>query len=263
MMRFIGLVMSILFLGFFSFVGNQNNAFAQVFLDQSTASVCMSVDVRASITGLNDIAMFAQGEDGQSGALYRGVATFTLEANAPVELTVTQISLVNGVAALTTSVDIDGGGPSYRTSGTGSHFAQHDITVTARLGAISDQLAGQYSAQAILTVVPQITLTNSCYVVEVIDSPVETEPFQVVAESNDQITAEALFEQEHQYLVAQIDATIPPQLRWALTAPQGPAQFPFLVEYLAWVQRDVVVLTDRGRYWWMFPIQQLQGQDKK
>ncbi len=223
---------------------------AQV-LEQDTATVCMSVDVRASITGLDDITLSAQGKDGDAGTLYVGSDEFTLESNAPVQIEVTGIQLSNGPSVLNTNFKIDGGQASLITGDSGTYVGTHTITASARLGAISEQLAGDYSATVVVTVIPLVSEIQVCE--EVVDEQsIETKNTeqQLAEDSNESDTTGG--DGSTNYLVDHIDSTIPPELWQLINSGRNLDRYPYLQEFLRWREQANRPLSSEARYWWMF-----------
>lgn len=221
-------------------------------LDSDSARVCMSVDVRASVRGFDDITLVAEDVDGSSGADYIGSDTFTLESNAPVQVEVAGIELSNGAYTVSSRFDIDGQGSSFITDGDGSHFGEHVFTVRASLGSVSEQLAGEYTARVVLTVVPLLVVEpQPCPEVAVQPEPVPAGVEEAQAEQ-DYAEAQSLLA-ERAAMAAMIAADAPEQLQWAMQAPEGELLFPHLEEFEAWQAGETPVLSDEARYWWMFP----------
>ena len=233
-----------------SIVSLVNPAEAQM-LDRETVTVCMNVDVRASITGLNDIKLSAQGKDGDAGTLYVGSDEFTLESNAPVQLEVTGIQLSNGPSVLNTDFAIDGGHATLITGNKETYVGTHKITASARLGAISEQLAGEYSATVVVTVVPLVSEIEVCEEV-VVEKPAEPESsITQLAEGSDESNTDSDTGNTN-YLVEHIDSTIPPELWQLINSGRGLDRYPHLEEFLRWREQANRPLSSEARYWWMF-----------
>ncbi|MFT5936353.1 MAG: hypothetical protein ACI85S_001417 [Pseudohongiellaceae bacterium] len=132
---------------------------------------CMSESVSATITGLEDFVLNASALDGSANARYEGGDAFELQANAPVYLTVSGQSLTQGTTSLATAYTIDGQADVIAAGGYGSVTQSHQIHASAILGAISAQLAGEYSGTIVVTVTPQLPMLPYCE----IERP-ETEP---------------------------------------------------------------------------------------
>jgi len=236
-----------------SIVSLVNPSEAQV-LDQETVTVCMSVDVRASITGLDDIKLSAQGKDGDAGTLYVGSDEFTLESNAPVQIEVTGIKLSNGPSVLNTVFRIDGGQATLISGDNGTYVGTHSITASARLGAISEQLAGDYSATVVVTVIPLVSEIEVCEEV-VIEQSTESESVEqhLAEKSTESNTASS--DESTNDLVEHIDSTIPAELWQLINSGRDLDRYPYLEEFLRWRQQANQPLSNEARYWWMFQKQ--------
>jgi len=120
------------------------------------ATVCFSIGVYASLTGLDDFTLTPMGQDGATGSLYSGDDLFQLQSNGPVRVRATGSGLYNGDMHIETIYQIDGGGSLMDTTPLQTHEGEHTLQAMAILGNISDQAAGQYAGQVTLTVTPQI-----------------------------------------------------------------------------------------------------------
>lgn len=134
---------------------------ADAVLDRQSAELCMDVAVQARVTGLEDFELVTEEKNGSSGARYSGTDMFEVESNAPIRLIVNGTNLSNGISDLDTQYLLDGQQGNVET-GNGVHNAIHSIEAQTALGDISDQLAGQYTAQVSITVVPLIGSSRSC-----------------------------------------------------------------------------------------------------
>ncbi|MFT5113406.1 MAG: hypothetical protein ACI8P9_002737 [Parasphingorhabdus sp.] len=123
---------------------------------------CMSESVSASITGLEDFLLNTSALSGSANASYEGGDVFELQANAPVYLSVSGQSLTQGTTSLATAYTIDGQADVIAAGGYGSHTQSHQIHASALLGAISAQLAGEYSGTIVVTVTPQLPILPLC-----------------------------------------------------------------------------------------------------
>lgn len=121
---------------------------------QDTATVCMQVGAQAELTGLDNIALSPQGVDGAAGTQYTGSDAFQLSSNVPVRVLIESERLSNNASSISTKVLLDGISQFYDTETGVPHDAEHELTVTATLGAISSQLAGHYETTVVLTVIP-------------------------------------------------------------------------------------------------------------
>lgn len=129
---------------------------------QSSATICLSVGVTASISGFDDFQLAAIDGDGSAGAIYEGMDTFHLQSNAPVRVVVEAESLGNGSDSIETLYSIDGSSHYYDTQGDMGHDAEHSFVARAQLGRISSQPAGNYSALVTLTVIPLVGGAAGC-----------------------------------------------------------------------------------------------------
>jgi len=122
----------------------------------SDATVCFSIGVYASLTGLDDFVLTPMGADGGNGSLYSGKDVFHLQSNGPVRVRATGSGLYNGDMHIETIYQIDSGGSLMDTTPLQTHQGNHTLHAMAILGRISDQAAGEYAGQVTLTVTPQI-----------------------------------------------------------------------------------------------------------
>jgi hypothetical protein len=118
-----------------------------------TANVTMNVALFSAITNLNDIILAASGTDGAQGTTYTGVATFDVESNGQVTIAIAGSDMVLGVDTLTTLYDLDAtAGISVDTAAGVAHYAQHSVEISADLGLISAQAAGEYAGSFSVTI---------------------------------------------------------------------------------------------------------------
>jgi len=129
---------------------------------ESSATICMSIGVRASISGFDNFELTTMDIDGTAGAIYRGSDSFHLESNAPVRVIIDGEPLSNGNDDIESLFSIDGSYSHFDTSAKGDHTGDHVFSAEAQLGRISSQLAGHYSSDVVLTVVPQIGDGGGC-----------------------------------------------------------------------------------------------------
>lgn len=129
---------------------------------EGSATVCMSIGVRASISGFDDFELSTTDIDGTAGAIYRGSDSFHLESNAPVRVLIDGEPLSNGSDTIESLYSIDGSYNSFDTAAKGDHNGDHVFSAAAQLGRISSQLSGDYSSDVVLTVVPQIGEGGGC-----------------------------------------------------------------------------------------------------
>ncbi len=128
----------------------------------SEATVCMNIGAQASLAGLDDFTLLPRGSDGTAGAIYEGEDNFSLEANAPVRVIIDGEYLSNGENDIGTIYTIDGSRNFFDTSSDGIHSETHTLLASAQLGRISQQRSGDYSANVILTVTPQLGGLGGC-----------------------------------------------------------------------------------------------------
>jgi LruC domain-containing protein len=122
---------------------------------QDRATVCMQLGTWAELTGLDPIKLTSQGVDGAAGTIYRGSDSFRLESNTAVRVHIDVDALSFGDNKLVTYADLDGIRQFFDTEANTPHNADHELTVSTQLGAISAQLAGSYQGLVTLTVMPQ------------------------------------------------------------------------------------------------------------
>ena len=125
-------------------------AFAE--LETGTSEASMNIPVFAAITGLEDFTMTTEGVAGAANASYEATETFNLESNAQVRVTLSGGDLENGGDTVTTNYSLDEGSTTLDTLADSVHNDSHTISATGTLGAISDQKAGDYTADVTLTV---------------------------------------------------------------------------------------------------------------
>ena len=122
-------------------------------LTNESANVTMNVALFAAITNLNDIILAASGTDGAQGTTYNGVATFGVESNGQVTIAIDGGDMVLGEDTLTTRYNLDStDGVSVDTAAGVVHSAQHSVAISADLGLISEQAAGEYAGSFSVTV---------------------------------------------------------------------------------------------------------------
>lgn len=130
-----------------------------------SATVCMSVGLMATLTGLDDIRLEpATGSvSGNARTAYSGGDTFRLSSNGAVAVMVTSNGVRNGNSVIGTTWRFDNNPAAFRlVTGDGPHDAEHRIDGTAVLGAISSQKAGAYTGVVTLTVTPEIGGLMGC-----------------------------------------------------------------------------------------------------
>ena len=129
---------------------------------ESNATVCLNIGAQASLSGLDDFHLAPLGLDGAAGTVYEGEDTFSLESNAPVRVIIDGNYLSNGESDIGTIYTIDGSRNYFDTASEGIHDSVHTISARAQLGRISQQRSGDYSANVILTVTPQVGGLGGC-----------------------------------------------------------------------------------------------------
>lgn len=230
-------------------------------LDQDAARVCMDVAVRAEITGLDDIKLSTSensgARDGDQGASYTGIDSFFLESNAPVRVFISAAPLSNGLDTLETLYEIDRGNDSLETDSSGSHAQFHELKVSATLGAISEQLAGQYSSSLVLTVVPQIAVRSSCIPTlkepegDTVDELLESEIELDLGSANWFPGGSNLIDDPFRRRNGV--SAVPEQFRRFIDQPNAEILFPLLIDYRLWLSDQSASLSEAASYWWMFP----------
>lgn len=230
-------------------------------LDEDAARVCLDIGVRAEIRGLEDIELsLADNQDrrdGDEGARYTGVDAFFLESNAPVRVLVSAGPLSNGLDVLTTNYEIDNSAAIFETKSNRGHSQEHQLNVSAQLGEISSQLAGEYRSTLVLTVIPQITNQRRCN-----PSTIAPEPELLEANIDAEVAFEKSMSSENQLgteelgrliLEEQVYSEIPQQFLELMELPNVDAVFPLLQEFRLWSSGSTPTLSEQARYWWMFP----------
>lgn len=127
------------------------------------ATVCMSVGLAASLTGLDNITLnpLSGNISGSASARYAGSDAFHLSSNGAVIVLVSGTGLQNGAYTLKPQYSVDGNPDRLVASGDG-HDADHTLTVSTMLGGISSQKAGAYTGTVTLTVTPEIGGLAGC-----------------------------------------------------------------------------------------------------
>lgn len=125
-------------------------AFAE--LDTGAAQASANVAIFAAITELDNFALAATGIDGAANATYAASEPFHLESNAPVRLTIAASSMTNGSDTISTIYRFENGTALLETEADSVHDQEHSLNVTSELGEISDQRAGDYAANVLITV---------------------------------------------------------------------------------------------------------------
>ncbi len=120
-------------------------------LDTGKAVVRMNVAEYAKITNLNDFILRTVDDDGSAGAVYSGFDNFNLESNTAVQVTLEGEQLTNGARKLSTKYSLNEKEMNFSTA-KGVHKGEHKVSASATLGNISDQEAGGYSANILITV---------------------------------------------------------------------------------------------------------------
>jgi hypothetical protein len=121
-------------------------------LDSDSAIVRLNVAKYAQVTGLDDFILNPISSDGAAESEYSGFDMFNLESNTAVSVSLSGEQLSNvGGDTIVTEYALDDGGMSFDTI-PGIHNDEHKVSAEATLGQISDQEAGDYSAQIVITV---------------------------------------------------------------------------------------------------------------
>ena len=128
--------------------GNSATVFGSV-----SGNVTMTIGLYASITGLDDFTLTTTDIDGSAGAVYDGADNFNVESNGQVRVVLSGANLTNGSDSVSTVYELDStGGTTFDTTSGVVHNASHSVSAAATLGAISDQLSGNYASTVTLTV---------------------------------------------------------------------------------------------------------------
>lgn len=129
---------------------------------EDSAVVCLSVGLTASLTNLNHITLTAQGTNGLAGAEFGGADQFDLESNGQVTIIIEQTLLTQDEHQIPLFTNIDAAPTQFVTEPENIHSSIHTLNVEARLGNISAQPAGDYSAEVTLIVTPLIGGGSGC-----------------------------------------------------------------------------------------------------
>lgn len=127
-----------------------------------SATVCLSVGMQASLTGLDDLVLSSAGVSGAPGTIYEGENLFSLESNGPVSVLVSSAGLSDGIDVIRPVYRLDGGEGRMDTAAEGAHNGEHRLTARYRIAQISAQRAGEYAGQVTLTVTPQLGGIAGC-----------------------------------------------------------------------------------------------------
>ncbi|MFA5353958.1 MAG: hypothetical protein WC291_07000 [Thermodesulfovibrionales bacterium] len=117
-------------------------------LATGTANVSAYVADYAAITGLGDITI--DPFTGTAGEEQSGSDMFHVETNCAATITVSGTQLTQVEDTIATTFDVDNAGLS--TPVAAKSNADHTVTVTGTLGAISGQASGNYSSTVTVTV---------------------------------------------------------------------------------------------------------------
>lgn len=129
---------------------------------EDSAVVCLSVGLSASLTNLNHITLTTEGINGLGGTQFSGMDQFNLEANGQITIMIEQTLLTQGEHQIPLFTNIDAAPTQFVTEPDSIHSGSHDLNVEARLGNVSAQLAGNYSAEVTLIVTPLIGGGSGC-----------------------------------------------------------------------------------------------------
>lgn len=126
-------------------------AFAE--LDSGASQASMTVPIFAAITQLDNFVLTNnRGVDGAANAGYGGTETFHLESNAQVRLTLASEDLTNGEDTISSQYVFGNGQATLDTQADSVHNDIVVLQATGELGEISDQKAGDYAANLVITV---------------------------------------------------------------------------------------------------------------
>ena len=118
------------------------------------ATICLSIGLTASLSGLDDFSLEPLTTDGGSFALYKGTEDFNVSSNGGVRIIASGTLLTNRTEQIEAFYTIDGVGNQVSTTPNSVHTANHTLQGIARLGKVSDQLSGQYSGSVTITIMP-------------------------------------------------------------------------------------------------------------
>lgn len=127
-----------------------------------SATVCMSVGLQASISGLDNLELKAANTDGAAGSIYQDSDSFHLESNGGVSILSSSQPLYYNGFEINTYYLLDGQMYSMSTTNNEIHSSDHTLTAIAQLGNISSQLSGQYGTTVYLTVLPNLGIDGGC-----------------------------------------------------------------------------------------------------
>ena len=126
------------------------------------AVICMTVGLKASVNGLDNLVLAPTSIDGAAGTIYQSTDEFTLESNGGVTIMASSNPMSYAGYDINTFYLIDGRLHSYSTENNVIHSSTHSFTGIAQLGNISSQLAGDYATTVYLTVVPNLGIDGGC-----------------------------------------------------------------------------------------------------
>ncbi|MFL0811339.1 MAG: LruC domain-containing protein [Agarilytica sp.] len=127
-----------------------------------SATICMSIGLQASLTGLENIMLETNQISGSAGAIYAGEDAFYVEANGQVRVLIEGGVLQNGGYEVPVQYAIDNNIENFLTEGEGAYSNEHILQARARIGTVSSQLAGDYSGVVTLIVTPAIGGLAGC-----------------------------------------------------------------------------------------------------
>jgi len=127
-----------------------------------SATICMSVGLQASLTGLDSMVLNNMGVDGAAGTVYQNSDTFQLETNGGVSIVASSQPLYYNGYEINTFYLLDGQLYTISTQDNELHNSSHTLTAIAQLGQISSQLSGQYNTTVFLTVLPNLGVDGGC-----------------------------------------------------------------------------------------------------
>lgn len=121
-------------------------------LDEGSAKVYMTIAKFAKLKNFADLRLLPVSSDGDAGSIYTGESNFELESNTPVLVNFSGTEVSNGKTPIAVKYKLDDSDTLSFETKAGTHKGVHSISGEAQLGGISEQEAGDYIGQMILTV---------------------------------------------------------------------------------------------------------------
>jgi hypothetical protein len=198
----------------------------------------------ASVTGLADFELHGIALEEMANSSYSGGDTFELVTNSPVSLQIRVSELRNGNSRLRPRVWFDGLPPGAPLRVDTQGRSSHKVRVATELGAVSDQLAGDYFAELTVTVLPDaLGRRPTCVKAEAaVNQPLD--PAEDTAAGGEVVATQD----------RESGLPVPPQFRELMQHREAMLIFPMLAEYLAWQSGERASLSTQAAQWWLYPI---------